>query len=421
MKRIDYFKYAMRNKLLDKLNWYYSVLSLQSSDYVENEYIKYQNKKYYAMVDNNYVEIEDASGTIFDIKDVVKLSNSDLINIDKDVETTIGLAIVNYILLVNNFGKKIAYINDSMSVGSIEKIIVKMLNNDTITISEYTKFVDSCSFLTNFSRLVSVSATKKNILPPPGIKAHKKKSIDEMVKEYGPDWDKDFTLVKKFEDKLTSFDNEWMKDDPSNNMLVSGKVKGAGRTKTFLMFGAEAGFDRSGKATTITESLDEGWPQDSDKLATMFNASRSGSFDRGSETQKGGVTAKVVLRATNSVKINPGIDCGSKIGKSILINEINKQYIIDRYILVNGKSILLDEDNIKQYIGKYIDIRSPQYCKLDKNNLCGVCVGKKLEQHKDGISLLMTDISATILAISLSAMHFKELSTVELNMNETLT
>jgi len=421
MKKIDYFKYAIKNKLLDKLNWFYSTLSLQSSDFVENEYIKYEGKKYYAIIDGEYVHIEDATKTIFNIKDPIKLTKNDLGNIVKDVNTDIGLAIVNYILLVNNFGSKIEYINNSMSVGSIEKIIVKMLNNDTISIKEYTGFVDSCSFLTNFSRLVSISATAKNILPPPGIKEHKKKSLDEMVAEHGEDWDEDFTLVKKFEDKLTAFDNEWLKDDPSNGKLVSGKVKGAGRTKTFLMFGAEAGFDRSGKASTITSSLDEGWPEDSDKLATMFNASRSGSFDRGSETQKGGVTAKVVLRATNSVKINPGVDCGSKIGKTILVNDINKQYMIDRYVLIGGKSILLDETSVNKYVGKEIDIRSPQYCKLDKNNLCGVCVGKKLERHKDGISLLMTDISATILAISLSAMHFKELSTVELKMDEILT
>lgn len=421
MKKSDYFKYAIKNKLLDKLNWFYSVLSLQSSDFVENKYIKYENKKYYAMVDGTLVQIDDATDTMFNIKDSIKLTKNDLDNVVKDVDTDIGLAIVNYVLLVNNFGSKIEYINDSMSVGSIEKIIVKMLNNDTASIKEYTGFVDSCSFLTNFSRLVSVSATAKNILPPPGIKEHKKKSLEEMVKEHGVGWDKDYTLVKKFEDKLTAFDNEWMKGDPSDGKLVSGKVKGAGRTKTFLMFGAEAGFDRSGNATTITSSLDEGWPEDADKLASMFNSSRSGSYDRGSETQKGGVTAKVVLRATNSVKVNPGIDCGSKIGKTILVNDINKQYMIDRYVLIGGKSILLDESSVNKYVGKEIDIRSPQYCKLEKNNLCSVCVGKKLEQHKDGISLLMTDISATILAISLSAMHFKELSTVELKMDEILT
>jgi len=421
MKKQEYLKYAIKKKLLDKLNWYYSVLTLQSGDFVENEFIKYENKKYHAMVEGSYVIIDDATTQLFDIKDKVVLTKSDLPNIKKSVVTDIGLVIVNYILLSNNFGSKIEYINGKMSVGSIEKIIVKMLNNDTISIKEYTGFVDSCSFLTNFSRLVSVSATTKNIVPPPGIKEYKKKALIEMDEEYGKDWDKDFTLVKKFEDKLTTFDSEWMKGDPSDGKLVSGKVKGAGRTKTFLMFGAEAGFDRSGKATTITSSLDEGWPEDSDKLASMFNSSRSGSFDRGSETQKGGVTAKVVLRATNSVKINPGVDCGSKIGKSILVNNINKQYIVDRYILINSNSMLLDESTVEKYVGKEIDIRSPQYCKLEKNNLCSICVGKKLERHKDGISLLMTDISATILAISLSAMHFKELSTVELKMDETLT
>lgn len=69
----------------------------------------------------------------------------------------------------------------------------------------------------------------------------------------------------------------------------------------------------------VTNSLYEGWQND--KFATFNNVSRAGSFDRGSETQLGGVSAKEI-RATSNTRIVKG-DCGTKMGILIVVTDDN--------------------------------------------------------------------------------------------------
>ena len=70
--------------------------------------------------------------------------------------------------------------------------------------------------------------------------------------------------------------------------------------------------------------------------------------------------------------------------------------------------------------GKTIEIRSPLYCKLGGKNLCKVCCGKKLEGYESGVSLLVTDISGTILKSSLKLMHNTQKKAVDVHIDELI-
>jgi hypothetical protein len=310
--------------------------------------------------------------------------------------------------------------NDGISLGRIENEILIKLTDDIITVDEYIKFVDSTSFLANLSNIVVVSATKKNMLPPPGIQKFKKELLAEMDKKYGKDWKQDFIKVNEFESKLKAYDDEYLKGDPTVGKLLSGKVKNVGRTKMFLTYGSETSFREDGNANLIEEALNEGWPEDKEKLAAFFNSARSASYSRGQETALSGTLSKTMLRATNSFKVDNVEDCSSKLGKEILVTKVNKGYLVDRYMLDGNKTILLTNDNIDGYMDKIIKLRSPMYCKLEGSKFCKKCAGVKLSSSPDGIPLLMTGIGGTLLNMMMKKMHGSELKTVNVDIREIL-
>lgn len=421
MTKLDYFKYAIQNKHLTKFNWYTTVLGLPVNNQLDNEYLVIRDNMYYVKINNTEVKLEhDISEPIFTPNTELILTNEDIPNISGTITTTFGKAIVNYLLLYRNFNTKIPYMNGEISIGKVEDAILKLYTKDIILTSEYIAYISATSFLANLDSLVSVSATPKNILSAPGIDNYKKQVRIDMDKKYGKEWIKDKTRVKEYEDLLTTYDDEYLKDDPSKGKLMSGKVKDVARNKMHLMYGSESGFDRSGTSEAIISSLREGWSKEPKQLASMFNAARAGSYLRGFETQKGGVTAKVVLRATNSIKIHPEHDCGTKRGKKILVTEDNVKYMVGRYIMENGKQTALTEETVNSYIGKTITIRSVQYCIMDNNNICGVCCGQQLAGYENGISILMTDISGAILYISMAATHGQKLQTMKYDIRDNI-
>ena len=427
MTQIEYFIYALTHGYLDNLDWYFAVLGLPISDNTENKYFKYINKEYIVKLeDKEEVKIINnlKDRPLLVIKDIVDLTNKEMSCIKNKVNTTLGIAIANYLLIEKPFKDKIEYINGEVKIKSIESKIKRQLDNgkeDSISVKEYIKFADNVMFLDGITRLVTVSATYKSVLPPPGIKEYKEKLIKEFKAKYGDDVFKDYTRVAELEAKLKEYDDEWLKDDPSYGKLISGKVKNVSRAKLFLMYGAEVAFDKKGIANTVTESLSEGWPDDKKKLSNMYNASRAGSYDRGAETQNGGVSAKVILRATNSIKIVKG-DCGSKIGLPIIINNTNLEYLIGRNIITNnGDIISVDEEYLKKNIGKKITLRSPSYCLTPNNNICEVCAGKNLTDYKDAVSLIVLKLSSTLLYISMSSMHGVQLKQVSLDLDEAIS
>lgn len=419
MKRLDYFRYALKSRLPLKLQWVYTFFSctpkpskLPDNNIVTNEYTKidFSNRDYYVKVDNEYILLEDykfdTHQPVF-LKDmVISLTNEEIVNIPKIVETKIGRALFNYIVLARNFGTAIPYINEKTSIEDIESIIVDKMYKNEIIPSQYVNFTDSVIFIESLSRIFVIAATEKNIMPPENIDKIKKEILAEFDNKYGKEWKKDLVKVTEFEDRLKKVDNEWLADDPTLGKILNKKVKDNARVKMFLTNIPGAGFKGSeSEAVLIENSLSEGYPKDKDKLTAIFNDSRFGSYSRGKETQKGGAAAKDILRATSNVTIVEG-DCGAKIGKKVTIlkntaNSYKGRYLIDK----NRKLVPIDEP--KEYIGQTIEVRSPLTCKAKDGKLCSICMGRSVSKFKTGISLMVTEISGALLEMSLKAMHAK--------------
>lgn len=373
--------------------------------------------------------IEDAviGQPLFNFKEQLTIDKSWCPNVGEDtIETTIGNLVFNLISVVFAFGTKVKYIQGKADVGKIEDLIAKRLvddvedlsqeKQDVIYVREYIKFIDSLSYLEGLAQLCAWAATEKTMLPPTGIEAFK----TELLKKYAGKLE-DPVELSNFETELKNFDDQYLKDDPTYGAFTSGKIKNMARKKMFLSLGAEAGFTETLKVVPVLNSLEEGWPTEPQQFTAMMNTSRAGSFSRGAETVKGGVSAKVLLRAAGNMKIVDE-DCGTELGLHRVMDSNNYHQLIGREVRLKNEWVVVKNiEEAEHLTGDKIIVRSPMYCKLDGDNLCSHCAGQRLAENKEGLSTALTEISSTIMTALLKAMHGKVLSTAKLDYKKALT
>ncbi len=436
MKKTEYLKLALANKLYEKKAWVISAFSI-----VKEDAEKYKSDSYYGRLvmqpwgfsfiglNGELEKIDDSISNkpLFTFQDRFTIDSSWFPNVTSPTETVMGNILLNVIAIVPCFGSKMKFRTGKVSVSMIEEEIAKNLKDTPITesdrknehyyVDEYVKFCNSLQYITSFSQLSSYASTLKSISSPPGIKEFKA----QLLKKYEGKLTDPVELTK-FEAELLQFDDAFLKDDPGYKKFLSGKTVDTSRKKLYLNIGADASFNSGLKVTAISNSLEEGWPTDNpEEFTAMLNGLRIGSFARGSETVKGGVSAKILLRAANNYKLLDK-DCGTKLGIRRTYNENNISHLVGRYILSGTKSILISNiEEAKPYINKPLIVRSPMYCKLDGDNICRICSGESLYTLPNGIAISLTDISGTILAASLKQMHGKKLSTKHLDVDKVFT
>ena len=422
----DFLKYSIDNKNVLKLEWVIAVFSILMED---SKYVKLGlGNELIVIIDNEEYILENAikNNPVFTPTDKISIEKLFIENLTEDIDTTVGRVLLNYILLCYNFKDKVPYINGIIKVSDIEsKYIAKLLKDnikehDDISVQEYLDFVDACLYLENWADVISYSSTLKSILPPPGVKEYRNKLIKEVIATKGKEALNDYTVIADIENKLKEYDKEFLKDDPSYGKLLDGKILDNSRKKLFLMTGAARNFKEDTNAEMLETSLSEGWDKDPVKLTEQFNSIRHGSFARGKETFKGGLAAKILLRATSSMLIEKH-DCGSKSHKNWEVTKDNAKYLVGRYILSNDNLLCIEDESIAStYVNKTVKLRSPMYCLAKGENICSICIGKSLSENENSIPLLITSIGEVMLKSSLKKVHNNNVSTTELNLMEAI-
>lgn len=432
MNKKDFYILALLNEKYKKLPWIITGFSLtkqlEKQQYDPYEIISDLSGYSFYNPENNAIEkIQDAKvgEPLFSFKENIIIKPGDIPNLNTTIETTYGKLLFNWIVLVRNFGNKIPYQNDNISLSNIEKIILSKFEDtpfkdedrkkDVIYVDEYLKYTESISFLTGMSQLCSQGLTEKLLTAPPGLKEFR----DSLLEKY-KDSLHEMSTVAKIEAELIAYDKEYLKGDPGENFLISKKSRNTVRKKLFLTMGAEAGLDDNNvNASLIPTSLSEGW--DPAKLPEMVNNLRAGSFSRGAETELGGVAVKWLLRASSNVNVTVD-DCGSKLGSPMDITEENVNKLIGFTVIDKGlqKSVETKEDS-SAYLGKRILLRNPMYCRLDNTDYCKVCVGKRLVLNPTALSIAISDYGSRFMGMMMKAMHGTSLELSKMDINKALS
>ncbi len=337
--------------------------------------------------------------------------------------TTYGNLLFNAVVF-SAVGNKLGFFNDAVNMGAIENRLAEMIVDDPkdgstvpegkVSVQEYLRFCNAMGYLQEFTQLFTQGLTEKAITPPPGL-AQKKA---ELLEKYKDKLNDPLTQTKIY-NELVAFDSDYLKGDPSEKFLISGKSRSTVRRKLFLMQGAEAGLTNTQELPLITNSLVEGWQKE--KIPQMIDVLRAGSFDRGSETELGGVEAKWIMRSTSNVRVVDK-DCETKLGKVTLVRKRSANKLVGRYISVNDKPVLIETpEQAQALVGQTVTVRAPHYCAYKYTDYCSVCLGVKLASNKDGVSMAATARGGGFLGIFLGAMHAKVMQSARLDVESAFT
>lgn len=435
MLKTEYFKSAMKAGMFKKLDWCIRAFSLTSEpedEWKNNPYagriVQHHTGYYIVNEQQQLVKIEDAVAgqPMYAFAEHLTIDKGDIPNVQETMETSYGNLLWNWIVIVWPFGHKLPYQTGQVKNGKVADLIIAKLEDDpkpgmtlddsVIYVSEYLKYTQSLDYLRSFTQLCVVAATRKTMLPPPGIKEYR----DKLIVENKDSLD-DLATIAKIDKALVEYDAQWLKGDPGELFLGdSGKSRDVVRKKKFLMHGAEVGMQSNAvKGVLVENSLYEGW--DITKFPEMNTSSRSGSFSRGAQTQLGGVSVKWLLRASSNLQITSD-DCGSKLGSEFFIDKEEIQKLIGKTIIVGEtQSLVKDEQQAGAYLGKRVVVRNPQYCKLGHTDYCKVCLGTRLSINPNGLSTAVSDLGSKMMLISMKAMHGKQLATEKFNISTAFT
>lgn len=456
MLKRELFLAAMKAGLYKKVDWIISAFALtrEAPDAWQKDPYPYRlvatpTGNFYVDPDTKeLVMIEDSlpMQAVYRFKEKLVIQSTDGVTglgyarSNPQVVSSYGNCLFNFIVIIHSFGGKMEYDNGDpttgiIKVGKIEERILERLADDPkpgeakpaedgqyvgglmgqpIYMSEYLKFAEGMFFMTNFTQLCTYGATKKVLLPPPGIENFKAQLLEAHKDKLD-----DKATIAKIDAALIDFDAQYLKGDPAENFLIDDKSRKTVRRKLFLMTGAETGLDENTvKATLIQNSLHQGW--DITKFPEMNNSLRAGSFDRGSQTQLGGVSVKWLLRASSNMNVTAD-DCGSRMGNVTLVTAANMHKLVGfSMITQEGSKRIKTRDEAGIYLGKRLMMRSPMYCWLGKTDFCKVCVGERLTVNPDGLSIAVADYGNTFLAIYMKSMHGKNLALATMDLETAI-
>lgn len=338
--------------------------------------------------------------------------------------TTVGNLLFNATVIWPAFAGRFGYFNTYVNIGDFEQKLADLLVDDIepgqtkdttkVYVEDYLKFCKAMGYLQEFTQLFCWGLTEKAITPPTGL-AEKKA---EVLAKYEGMLNDPLTQTKIYKE-LIAFDADYLKGDDSERFLISEKSRAVVRRKLFLIQGAEAGLTNSQEMPLIKNSLSEGWEKEA--LPRMIDALRAGSFDRGSETELGGVVAKWLMRATGNIRILDE-DCGTKLGKVTEVTSYNSAKLIGRYLTEeSGMTLVKDAAQAAALIGRTVLVRAPHYCGHVKTDFCIYCLGTLLSANKEAVSLAATSYGSGFLAIFLAKMHGTVLRSARMDLETALS
>lgn len=334
---------------------------------------------------------------------------------NKDLKTSFGLFMSNYLLLSSVFKDTIPYQNKEFTPSLLEGLLTDHILKKNVTVDSVHTFYNNVLYLSNLAEFFVPNISMKSLMTNPLIEKRKKELLQQHKKALQ---DGDPIVMSMIEKELIAMDKESLKDDVSSRYFQSKKQWNVVRKKSSVLLGMSEKFSSPGNFNFIENSLEEGWKQKD--LPALCNDSRAGSYGRAKETADGGNIAKITLRVFQNLAITSE-DCGTTKYNNVMLHQHNYRDYIGRNYMDGNTLTVLTEDIAKQKIGHLMRFRSPLYCAPDKDKgstkgICYTCMGqifKQLGQTKVATSI--QSFSSKHLSAALKKFHGTVVSTVHVD------
>lgn len=324
--------------------------------------------------------------------------------------TTVGLYVFNKFFIEKDLIHVFGYINqnvDDKMFSNMNSTLSTALLEDDITVAVMKRYLMKTQKVMPYVSILAPNYTEK-MLTCSKVIDKKKKELYTKYKE-GIDAG-DPATATKMEKELLAYALEYMKDDPSMDMFISGARGSVGNNfkNMFVVKGAIKDPDPNAKQkykVAMSNYIDGIAPEE---YSLFANSLAAGPFARAKKTEVGGALEKLFLYGMQHVKMDePGSDCKTKKTKSVKLTEKNIKKWMYSYIMEGETPVELTSKNKGKYIGKTVKIRFSSLCQDKKPGCtCNICGGNL--PYRRGIQnsgIETTQIASTMKNKSMKSFH----------------
>ena len=327
----------------------------------------------------------------------------------KPFKTTVGIWIFNKYFIEKDLFDLFQYINKTVDDKLFSEINTKLsyaLAEDKITVKQLSDYNMRCQLFMGYVSILSPNYTEKMLTCTKAINIKKR----ELLKKYKKEIEAGDEIVgTKMEKELLEYAKEYMKNDPSMDMFLSGARGSFGNNfkNMFIMKGVIRDPDPNAKQpykVATSNYIDGITPEE---YALFANSLAAGPYSRAAKTGTGGYLEKLFVRALQHIVLGPiDSDCGTKNTITVKLDKKNIGSYMYSYIKEGEKLIELTSDNMDKYIGKTVKIRYISLCEYKDGVKCHKCAGNAwVRLGKTNIGVATPKIPSTLKNISMKAFH----------------
>lgn len=322
--------------------------------------------------------------------------------------TTIGLWIFNKYFIEKDLFDLFGYISQSVDDSLFSKInqdISYAVMENRITVNQLKLYLKKTQKCMPYVHIFSPNHTEK-MLTCTSVINKKKKELYEKYKDKLEAGDE--VTGDKMEKELLQFAEDYLKDDPSMDLFLSGARGSIGNNfkNMFVMKGVIADPDPNAKQkyhVALSNYMDGIDPKE---FSLFANSLAAGPYARSNKTAEGGYLEKLFLAAFQHITLDPeGSDCGTKNHIEVVLTKKNIKEFMYCNIIEGDKLVELTSDNMNKYIGKKVKMRYSSMCE-SKTGICSKCMGSLFyRSQKTNVGTATTVIPSTLKNISMKAFH----------------
>ena len=336
--------------------------------------------------------------------------------------TTVGIWVFNKYFIEPYLFDLFHYINETITSKLFKKInntLSEAVLEDKLPLEYLKDFMMKTQKCMPYISILAPNYTNKMLSCSVAI--DKKKQ--ELYKKYKDQIEKgDEIAANKMEKELLQWSIDYMGDDPSMDMFISG-ARGSipnNFKNMFVMKGVIKDPDPNAKQkynVAMSNYIDG---ISSDEYALFANSLAAGPYARAKKTENGGYREKLFLRAFQHLTLDPeGSDCGTKRYLEVVLTDSNINEWMYSYIIEGSKLVELTSENKSKYIGKKVKVRFSALCE-SKTGICNKCMGNMYYRldKKENVGTSLTQIPSVQKNISMKAFHDSTQSLYEMDLEK---
>lgn len=338
--------------------------------------------------------------------------------------TTVGLFIFNRYFIEKDLSHlfKNGYINQPIDSSMFKKINEKLsyaLAEDDITLDQFKTYLMKTQQMMPYVSILSPNFTDTMLTCTEVI--NKKK--EELLIKYEKDIDAgNENVIPIIEKELIEYAKDYLKDDPSIDIFLSGAKGSWGNNfkNLFIMKGIVKNSDPNAipKYRLVSSNLMDGVSPE--EYVIVADSLVEGPYRRAKKTEIGGEYEKLLLYGLQHVILDPeGSDCGTKKYITVHFNEHKdvKKWIYS-YVIEGNKLVEITSKNMDSFIGKTVKIRYAGLCE-SKTGICNKCMGNlEYRRGSKNVGIESTIIASVMKNISMKSFHNSQQTFTKMDLNK---